>query len=298
MTDYIYCGTKGRGIKFWNGTDYNSSLQLGGTTNTIGTTLSNFIISNSTGGGTLDVSGKLLFMTSLTVTGEIYTNNSNQMFLDSPAKMTFVSGGVGSGNQFVFDGGTTSYISASQNLQISAGAGLYNLTISSYGVNITGNSVAISGGTSLTLNALSGSSGVVVNSLANTSSKFRVLGSDSTYFLVCDVVSNTVYVDGGLKKRIKNIDDTDSPYTFTSKDYSIVVDNSADAVTVNLPASPSEGQEFRIKCTSSAFPCTLGRNTKNIDGDASDVSLIEDETVTVQYDGTEWWIDGTEWWIF
>jgi hypothetical protein len=290
MTDYIYCGTKGRGLKFWNGTDFNSSLQLGSTTNTIGTTLSNFIISNSTGGGPTDVSGKLLFMTSLTITGEIYTNNSDQMFLDSPDKMTFVSAGVGSGNQFVFDGGTTSYISASENLQITAGAGIYTLTISSFGVNITGNSAAISGGTSLTLNTLSGSSGVVVNSLANTSSKFRVLGSDSTYFLVCDVVSNTVHVDGGLKKRIKNIDDTDSPYTFTSKDYSIVVDNSAAAVTANLPASPSEGQEFRIKCTSSAFPCTLGRNTKNIDGDASDVSLIEDETVTVQYDGTEWWI--------
>ncbi|MHA2350478.1 MAG: hypothetical protein ACXADL_12715, partial [Candidatus Thorarchaeota archaeon] len=66
MTDYIYCGTKGRGLKFWNGTDFNSSLQLGSTTNTIGTTLSNFIISNSTGGGPTDVSGKLLFMTSLT----------------------------------------------------------------------------------------------------------------------------------------------------------------------------------------------------------------------------------------
>lgn len=79
-------------------------------------------------------------------------------------------------------------------------------------------------------------------------------------------------------------------YTITSDDYTIIADGTSNTVTLSLPASPNEGQIFNIKCKDSTFTVTIDRNGKNIDGDASDFEIVEDESVTLQYDGTEWLI--------
>jgi len=81
-----------------------------------------------------------------------------------------------------------------------------------------------------------------------------------------------------------------SSYTVTSSDYTIIADSSTQAVTINLTATPITGQTVIIKCKNQLNGVTVGRNGKNIDGEANDITLYDDEVVRLQYDGTEWWI--------
>ena len=78
-------------------------------------------------------------------------------------------------------------------------------------------------------------------------------------------------------------------YTIVQSDYTILADATSNTVTITLPAAPNQGQIFNIKCIDSTFVCTVARNGKNIDGDASDITLIEDESITIQYDSTFGW---------
>jgi hypothetical protein len=89
---------------------------------------------------------------------------------------------------------------------------------------------------------------------------------------------------------LKVIDNTDSPYSVGINDYTILIDASTAAVTANLPSSHTAGTIYNFKCKDATNTCTVGRGTNNIDGDASDFILIEDEVITVQSDGTDWWI--------
>ena len=77
-------------------------------------------------------------------------------------------------------------------------------------------------------------------------------------------------------------------YTVTNQDHSILIDTSGDNVTVTLPASPTTGEIHFFKCTDATNTATVARNGKNIDGAASDFTLVLNECVAVQYDGTGW----------
>lgn len=89
---------------------------------------------------------------------------------------------------------------------------------------------------------------------------------------------------------IKPISIKTNDYIILVTDHTIVADGTNNTVTITLPASPNSGQIFVIKCKDDTNTVTVARNGKNIDGDASDLTLIEDEVVKLQYDGTEWWI--------
>lgn len=56
-----------------------------------------------------------------------------------------------------------------------------------------------------------------------------------------------------------------------------------------LDASPTTGRVYHIKSIDSTFTVTIDGNGKNIEGSAS-ITLATDEAITVQYDGTEWFI--------
>jgi len=91
--------------------------------------------------------------------------------------------------------------------------------------------------------------------------------------------------------KINSVSVKTADYTLIETDYTIVADGTSNTVDITLPASPNTGQIFNVKCKNSTFTVTVARNSKNIDGDASDVTLIEDESVTLQYDGVDsWWI--------
>jgi len=81
-----------------------------------------------------------------------------------------------------------------------------------------------------------------------------------------------------------------SDYSLTSSDYTIVVDASSNTVDITLPSAPQVGRMYVIKCEDDTNTVTIDRNGNNIDGDASDLTLIEDEVVQLQFNGTGWFI--------
>lgn len=92
------------------------------------------------------------------------------------------------------------------------------------------------------------------------------------------------------KGFIANISTKTGDHTITSDDYTIMADASSSAVTLTLPSSPEAGRIYHIKCIDNTNTVTLDSNGNNIDGDSSNIILIEYETITVQSDGSDWYI--------
>ena len=123
---------------------------------------------------------------------------------------------------------------------------------------------------------------------------FGAAGDASIYYDGIDLVikpdevsTGALKIDGGIMMPIAT---KTSDYTILPSDYTIVADGASNTVAIQLPAAPKTGQIFNIKCKNSDNTVTVDRNSKLIDGDASDLTLIKSESVTLQYDGTEWWI--------
>ena len=84
-------------------------------------------------------------------------------------------------------------------------------------------------------------------------------------------------------------------YTITTSDYAVDADTSGGGFTVTLPASPSNGDEYVItKITTDANVLTIGRNGKNLQGAAANITYAGTgrQSLTLQYDSTAggWWI--------
>lgn len=70
-----------------------------------------------------------------------------------------------------------------------------------------------------------------------------------------------------------------------------LLNGSAATCTLNLDASPVDGQRYEIKSIDSTNTVTIGRNGNTIDGVAADVTLATLEAVTLIYDTVSgWWI--------
>ena len=76
---------------------------------------------------------------------------------------------------------------------------------------------------------------------------------------------------------------SDNPHTATSKDQLII--NSASAFTLNLPASPSNGDTV-VLSNAGAGTVTVGRNSSNIDSSAEDGTLNSGASVQLVYAGS------------
>lgn len=69
----------------------------------------------------------------------------------------------------------------------------------------------------------------------------------------------------------------------------VVCNTSGGAFTVTLPASPAEGDRIGVYLLTAGNNLTVGRNGKNIDGAASDLTISAVYTQRVlQYNGTQW----------
>jgi hypothetical protein len=75
-------------------------------------------------------------------------------------------------------------------------------------------------------------------------------------------------------------------------DHTILCDATSAAFTVSLPATPTPtGRQYQIKkIDSTANAVTLSGNGNTIDDLASFTLQTQYEAVTVQWDGTEWWV--------
>jgi hypothetical protein len=96
----------------------------------------------------------------------------------------------------------------------------------------------------------------------------------------------TLTLTGGL---VISIDAITTDTTLTSANFTVLIDASGGNVTASLPVAPATGQIFNLKCIDASNTATVSGNGKNVDGAAS-MTLDLHESITVQYNGTEWWI--------
>ena len=110
------------------------------------------------------------------------------------------------------------------------------------------------------------------NSLNNTTTREIEGEFFSCADLICNVPITTV---------------TDSNSTLTSELYIEIYATTQD-VTLTLPASPSTGKIYHIKLQDNTFTGIIDGNGNTIDGDATQIMSIEDETMKVVFNGTDW----------
>jgi len=77
--------------------------------------------------------------------------------------------------------------------------------------------------------------------------------------------------------------------TLTLSHYTILISASGVNVTATLPSLVATGQVFNLKCIDNTYTATVDGNGYTIDG-AATVSLALHESITIQFNGTEWWI--------
>ena len=98
-----------------------------------------------------------------------------------------------------------------------------------------------------------------------------------------------------LQKGYATITDSNSPYT-TVAGAQIFANTSTNPITINLPLSPSVGDEVTIIDTRGTWGsnnCTVGRNGQPINTAASDLTLLNNgQSITLVY------IDATRGWAY
>lgn len=101
----------------------------------------------------------------------------------------------------------------------------------------------------------------------------------------------TVFLYGGVSHKAQTVTGAGgSPdLTLDGTQYTVLLDGGSNTATVNFDAAPKTGQVYNLKCIDDTNTCTVNPNGKTIDGGSS-IVLIQDESITVHYDGTEWWI--------
>lgn len=90
--------------------------------------------------------------------------------------------------------------------------------------------------------------------------------------------------------NVRTVTATASP---AASDYLLLVDATAGAVTINLPAAASNAKRVLIikKTDGSANAVTLdGNAAETIDGSATKVISTQYQSFTIQCDGSAWWI--------
>jgi hypothetical protein len=81
-----------------------------------------------------------------------------------------------------------------------------------------------------------------------------------------------------------------STILLTKNDFTVLADTASESFEVDLPASPKDGHIINIKKIAAANVLTVGRNGKNIDGAASNLTLTNNgESVTLQYNSSLGW---------
>jgi hypothetical protein len=105
------------------------------------------------------------------------------------------------------------------------------------------------------------------------------------------LVDNATDFQQGNRRKIQTV--TDTTLTLTGIESTVLMESTAigTPVTITLDASGgTAGQIYNIKCIDDTGVCTINPNGANIDGVAGNLILIQDESVTIQTDGTNWWI--------
>lgn len=94
-------------------------------------------------------------------------------------------------------------------------------------------------------------------------------------------------IAGGSKVLVATAVKT-ANYTAVASDL-VIANTSGGAFTVTLPATPGFGQRVGIALLTAGNNLTVGRNGKNIDGAAADLTIsVVDTLRTLEYTGVQW----------
>ena len=175
--------------------------------------------------------------------------------------------------------------------------GINNVSlVADYDLNLSG-----------TATITSGSGGLVVEGTVLTDDSLTATGTLDIHPTVATTVGDggsTNYINitatGNIKhfgsSKFSNL--TWDIETFTSDDtldagnVVVLLDGSSNTVTASLPtASGITGRVYILKSIDASFTTDVNPSgSETIDGDSSNFSLVEDETITIISDGTNWHI--------
>lgn len=79
-------------------------------------------------------------------------------------------------------------------------------------------------------------------------------------------------------------------YTMTTADFTVLANTAGGSLSINLPATPTQGQYVNVKKISAANTLTIAHNGNNIDGAATDITVTtNNQNTRAQFDSTFGW---------
>jgi hypothetical protein len=163
-----------------------------------------------------------------------------------------------------------------------AATGTNNLMTVQDSANNTGTGYVFTAGTA------SGSTANPFQVTVGGSQKFYVTSSGSVRSPGFFNAQAGASVSGGLS--IQPTTTKTAGYTASTGDFSLFCNASGGAFTISLPSAPGTGLLLVFKkIDSSANSCTIAGNGKNIDGATSLTLSVQNQSLMLQYDGTQWW---------
>lgn len=79
-------------------------------------------------------------------------------------------------------------------------------------------------------------------------------------------------------------------YTLTVSDHTIIADTTSNDITLTLPLAPVPGEIHSFKKPLAAHTLTISGNGANIDLSPTKSLTSALSTLTIQFDGADWWI--------
>lgn len=136
----------------------------------------------------------------------------------------------------------------------------------------------------------------VSGTLTNNASLDGVVDTSGNYLTIAaNIITAAQYVqiNGGNRRKIAA---KTANYTITLSDWTVFGDTALSDFTFTLPTAASAfdgdydaGNIYNLKNTGTGTLTIDGNGSEEIDGETT-VELIQDETITIQSDGSDWWI--------
>jgi len=178
-----------------------------------------------------------------------------------------------------------------------SGSGSVSATVNKVGGQSAANIAAVSAAfatpnTSNSTIKLTASAVVPLGQIPSGIDATKVGSGSITNTLFDDLIGLTGNIQTQLNSKITpNIATKTGAYTVTSSDYTLLANSSTAGFTITLPATPNSGEILNVKkVDSSANTVTINGNGKTIDGLSTLTINTQNQSYTLQYDGTGWYI--------
>lgn len=186
---------------------------------------------------------------------------------------------------------TTLNFSSSNNIQ-DAGTDVIQFD-GSQGITVPNGDISMSGNSILGLDEVRGNSTNNNHRIDLDATDLKIQVDDGAGTLINAIRAknggNVSFPTGAILRNVNNLTGDGSATTISQGDYLVPVDTSSNSETVNLPASPADGEEHVIK-RNGTNSVTVDGNGNNIDGATTQTIGSDDGTLTVIFSSSlsEW----------